>query len=545
MKIKAIKITNFLGVDELDWNPNESINILKGPKGSGKTSVLEAIEKAFSNQGRRTELIKHGEEEATLYVETSDGLEIDRRLRAEKSDYFRLRKEGEGIKSTEAELRRFLRGDIFRPLDFIHLSEKEQTDIILGMIKMDYDEEDVADWFGELPEGLNWDKHILQILKDIETKFYDERQEINREIRTLESQIAGIRKSLPANYDGDEWAKKNVQEYYNKVSEAKEKNRAYESAKALKENFEDRIKGIRGEAETKKADVTRKYAEIKGQIEESIRLTLGDIQDERDDIVLAENTKVERLKKADGWFEEQLKELEKKLEEKKKLIENQATLEVREKEETIQGHKENIAALRSELSGLGEKEELELAGIDKETAQKIEHEKERLGKAKDYLEGAELIDIEPLQAEADEVAEMQSYLREWDRMVSICDNQISHRRDRSEYLTVLIETAREKPSELITKHPLPIEGITVDEKGRIRINQTLLDGLSDGEKLEVATKIALQRMGDLKVMCLDGFEKLNRAEQEKLMGIVKKHDIQAFVTITDDTESGSFEIEEG
>ena len=73
----------------------------------------------------------------------------------------------------------------------------------------------------------------------------------------------------------------------------------------------------------------------------------------------------------------------------------------------------------------------------------------------------------------------------------------------------------------------------------------MLDGLSDGEKLEVATKIALQRMGDLRVMCLDGFEKLNRAEQEKLMGIVKKHDIQAFVTITDDTESGTFEIEEG
>ncbi len=545
MKIKAIKITNFLGVDELDWNPNESINILKGPKGSGKTSVLEAIEKAFSNQGRRTELIKHGEEEATLYIETNDGLEIDRRLRSDKADYFRLKKEGEGIKSTESELRRFLRGDIFRPLDFINLSEKEQTDIILGMIKMDYSEEDVADWFGELPEGLNWDKHILQILKDIETKFYDERQEINREIRTLEAQVEGIRKGLPDNYDGTVWAKKNVQDYYKKVSEAEEKNRAYESAKALRENFEDRIKGIKGEAETQKAEVAKKYLEEKESLELGIGIENDNIENLEEAIMLTTRYEEARLRDYDEWYAKQIKELDEKLTQMKSELAEKTKQTNKEAEETIQAHKEEIASLNAELEGLAEKEQLELAGIDRETAQKIELEKERLGKAKDYLEDAELIDIEPLQAEADEVAEMQSYLREWDRMVSICDNQISHRRDRSEDLTVLIETAREKPSELITKHPLPIEGITVDEKGRIRINQTLLDGLSDGEKLEVATKIALQRMGDLRVMCLDGFEKLNRAEQEKLMGIVKKHDIQAFVTITDDTESGSFEIGEG
>lgn len=545
MKIKAIKITNFLGVDELDWNPNESINILKGPKGSGKTSVLEAIEKGFSNQGRRTELIRHHEDEATLYIETSDGLEIDRRLRSDKSDYFRLKKEGEGIKSTEGELRRFLRGDIFRPLDFIHLSEKEQTDIILGMIQMDYSEEDIAEWFGELPSGLNWDKHVLQILKDIETKFYDERQEINREIRTLESQIAGIRKSLPANYDGDEWAKKNVQEYYNKVSEAKEANRAYESAKALRENFEDKIKGIKGEAETEKAEVNKKYLEEKENLELATRLENEQIVDLETSIKSFENDKETRLKDTDKWYEAQIKQLQEKRDDLKEKIHQKCKRETKKAEELIQGHKEFISSLNTELAGLAEKEQLELAGIDKETAQKIELEKERLGKAKDYLEGAELIDIEPLQADADEVAEMQSYLREWDRMVLIRDEQLEHRKAKSEHLTELIEVARAKPSELITKHPLPIEGITVDEEGRIRINQTLLDGLSDGEKLEVATKIALQRMGDLRVMCLDGFEKLNRAEQEKLMGIVKKHDIQAFVTITEDTESGSFEIEEG
>jgi len=87
VKIRAIKINNFLGIDELNWNPGEGVNILEGPKGSGKSSVIEAIEKAFSNNNRRTELIRHGNGEAMLYVDTDDELEIDRPIRAYRANY--------------------------------------------------------------------------------------------------------------------------------------------------------------------------------------------------------------------------------------------------------------------------------------------------------------------------------------------------------------------------------------------------------------------------------------------------------------------------
>ena len=84
-KISFLKVNNFLGVDELELEPGK-VNIFKGPKGAGKTSVIEAIEKTFTNKSRRTEIIKHGEEEATLFVELDDGMEVDRRLRSEKGD---------------------------------------------------------------------------------------------------------------------------------------------------------------------------------------------------------------------------------------------------------------------------------------------------------------------------------------------------------------------------------------------------------------------------------------------------------------------------
>jgi putative aminopeptidase FrvX len=77
----------------------------------------------------------------------------------------------------------------------------------------------------------------------------------------------------------------------------------------------------------------------------------------------------------------------------------------------------------------------------------------------------------------------------------------------------------------------------------IRINGTLLDGLSDGEKMDAAFKIALQRMGELKIMCLDGFEKLDEKMQKQVIDICEKNDIQAFMTVTEFTGDEQFIIE--
>jgi len=148
-----------------------------------------------------------------------------------------------------------------------------------------------------------------------------------------------------------------------------------------------------------------------------------------------------------------------------------------------------------------------------------------------------------MQQQAEKVEKMKEYLREWDRMLEIRNGTIVEKKAYSDELTGVIEVARNKPSELLKQHKLPIEGISVDANSLIRINDILLDGLSDGEKLETAFKIALQRIGELKIICLDGFEKLNKTEQRKIVKLCENEDIQAFITITKDTENG-IEIKE-
>jgi exonuclease SbcC len=548
LKIKKLKIKDYVGIEELDWDPGQT-NLIEGPKGSGKSSITEAIEKAFSNNDRRTEVVRHGSGISTLFIETDDGLKIKRKFKADDNNYKYLRLEGDMVsKSTEGQLRKFLSGDIFRPLDFIDEDVDTQTEIILSMIKMNYSDEEICNWFGEdVLSDINTSKHLLQILKDIEKKYYDERTEVKREIRTLKAQVKGIEAELPKNYDGEKWKDKNVQEYYDKVSKARDLKEKLEKARNLKENFEDRVKAIEAEGENDKTRIKEKYQNKKEDVKELINLQEDKIKGAKDNIQKLDVKLNTELKNIDNWMEKEIQKIKAKADRKKEVAKETIANIKYAKENEIQSYKEKIASKKSQLNSLGDQKKIEINSIEKEVQQKIKNEKENLSHAGALLEEKESIEevkkrIDKHQEAADEVAEMREHLHEWNRMVDIRDGKLAKKKDCSDHLTNLIEIAREKPAELLKQHELPLEGISVDEESRIRINDTLLDGLSDGEKLEVAFKLALQRMGKLRIMCLDGFERLNESEQEKVLRMCEEHDIQTFVTRVEEQPEDGFEI---
>lgn len=67
-------------------------------------------------------------------------------------------------------------------------------------------------------------------------------------------------------------------------------------------------------------------------------------------------------------------------------------------------------------------------------------------------------------------------------MNDIIREKLSPKEARSADLTAKIEKARELPKELLKTAALPVDGLTVDDKGRIRIDGTLIDGLSEGRR---------------------------------------------------------------
>lgn len=547
MKISRLRAENFLGIRERELELKK-INYVKGPKGSGKTSLVEAVEKVFTNKNRRAELVRHGETEACLYVKTDDGLEINRKIRTEKSDYLRIRKNEVAAPSTERFLRGMIQGEIFRPLDWINLSVKEQTKSILAMLEIGWSMEQINEWFGEVPSGdnINYDMHILQILKAIESKYFKERETVNREIRELEIQVKGMMDELPAGYDGDKWRDKKLQEYYAKVTEAQKINHWIEEAKNLKENFESKVASIKAQAEGEKSKVKLKYAEQKQDIKDIIELSKGRIE-KSNELISNANERVEfELSKLDNELEAEYQALLQKYTELKDRKKKEIQLEVNEAKDIISINESKISAKEQELLGLDELMDHEYAAIDEKGVNAIETEKVRLGNAAKYLENNTLVDIEPLQAKAEEVERMQSFLREYDKMVDIRDGLLERKRKIAADYTVKIEKARKLPTELLKTASMPIDGISVDVNGLIRINGTLIDGLSDGEKLELSLIIAKAQCGELKLICLDRFESLNEKERINLINQMVNDDYQYILTSTesDELEIVQFDTEE-
>lgn len=560
MRVKRLEIKNYIGISEFAMDLGK-VNHLTGHKGAGKTSIVEALEKALTNKSRRTEVIRHGEDEATIYVRTDDDLEVDRRIRNDKADYLRVRKQGQSVPSTQGYLNKFISGEVFRPIEFIHKSTEEQAKIILNMLDIPWTTNDIQTWFGEIP-GVNYEAHILQVLKQIESLYYTQREAINREIKVLEAQVSGIRNELPPNYDGEEWRGIKLSDLYGKIAEKEEINKKITAAQNLINGVQDKIEAVKANAELDKQTkrngfnqqrsdgrdfiqfLNQKVVNAEGVISgvnEKLITSQREIQDNYRLEVAAENSQYERdLAALKEQHEAELARLKQaavdSVEEKKKSLDDEANLA----KEEIAKCKNSLSAKEQELLNIDKLEEQALSAIDERTSEQINTIHAEVGSSKKLLEETKEIDTEPLKAEAKKVADMQSYLREFDRMTDIIKEKLAPRRELSETLTAKIETARTMPMELLKTASVPIPEIEVDGDGKIRIGGTLLDGLSEGEKLELALRVAKAQAGDLKLICIDGINKINPSDRKWLEEEWEKDDYQYIVL---DTTNGNLSVD--
>ena len=397
MKTTKIVIKNLFGIREaaLDGRSVE----LAGPKGSGKTSVLDAIRYALTNRSDRDYIIHQGADEGEIIIETDTGLSIDRKTRTTKADTVKVR-DGSMLQTRPAE---FLSG-IFTPLQlnpvaFTQLSRQEKNRVILSLIDFAWDMNWIKEQFGEIPQGVDYSKHILEVLSDIQAEsgvYFQSRQNLNRDIRNKQAFIADIAKDIPPHYDAAHWEAYPTREKYQELERIREANSRIERAKAFREGFEAKKRGLEAERDIQLAAVAQ---DISAQ-RESIT---GDIQ---------------RLEA-------------------------------------------QLAAAREKLDGLAqrqrEREELEQARF-RESLAKLERD---VGVADQYA-GQEVQDTSALSAELDEAEQMRSHLNEYRRMRDM-QTELDELTARSQVLTDKIELARELPATILAQASIPVEGLTVKD----------------------------------------------------------------------------------
>lgn len=236
MKTTKIKIKNLFGITETELD-GKSVEIT-GTNGSGKTSVIDAIRYGLTNQSERDYIIKKGESEGEIIIETDTGLYIDRKKRTDKADYKSVRECGKEVAGPESMLRQLFTPLQLDPVAFIGMTKQEQNRIILDLIEFDWNLNWIKEQFGEIPSGVDYDQNILQVLNDIQAEngvYFQNRQDINRDIRNKRAFISEIAADIPAKYDAEKWENYDLGNTYRQLEQIREENSRIERAKAFKE----------------------------------------------------------------------------------------------------------------------------------------------------------------------------------------------------------------------------------------------------------------------------------------------------------------------
>lgn len=397
MKITKIRIKNLFGIKECELD-GKSVEIT-GTNGAGKSSVIDAIRYALKNDSDRDLIIRDGEDQGEILIETDTGLTINRMKRKNQADYKSVKEGKYAVTSPESFLKTIFTELQINPVAFIEMPKKDQNRTILDLIEFKWDLNWIREQFGEIPEGVNYDQNILQVLNDIQAEngdYFRHRQDINRDIRNKEAFIEEIAQTIPKHYDADKWEHFDVSGAYKRLNEAQHNNNLIERAKAFKSSYDGKMRGLSADRDLA-ISVHRKFIE-----KERTNLTAEIARLEAE--IKAANDKIGSL---DGILEDKIE------------IENQ-------------------------------KYEAAVAQLNKD-----------IGTAEEYID-KELIDTAPIQEEIDGAEKMKAHLNEYRRMMSLAED-VEQLGEASKELTRKIELARTLPGKILETATIPVDGLTVKD----------------------------------------------------------------------------------
>lgn len=282
MQISHIKISNILGIDELEFSPNGFTKIA-GRNGTGKTSVLEAI-KAAIRGGHDATLLRKGAEKGEVVLVLDDGTEVRKRVTATSSTTD-VKKGGKVVPKPQAAIQALTDMLSVNPVEFLTAPAKDRVRVLLESMPLQVDAAKLSVIVGfevKAPAGM----HALHVIDQVHKQVYEARTGTNRAVKEKDGTINQLRQALPAAGTGIEGDEAELQ------SKLDEVNAALESEK---NRIEAKLGGLRtanAEAIAKlRADAQEKIDAIKTQLD-------IDIEAERDKLARVEGLAGQQRQKA-------------------------------------------------------------------------------------------------------------------------------------------------------------------------------------------------------------------------------------------------------
>lgn len=206
MRVTHVKISNFLGLEELEFSPG-ALTVIEGANGSGKTSTLEAFRTLAG--GHDASLIRKGATQSEIVLVLDNGKKtITRRVNAEKSPVKVTGPIGAPPDPTppQRQLNSLFDTLGLNPVQLLTADKKGVVRYLLEMVPVAVGVAELKEAIGEgwTPRAGMDARNGFEVVDGLSKEFEAERTGVNRELKAKLSTVDQMTQALPpAAEDGE------------------------------------------------------------------------------------------------------------------------------------------------------------------------------------------------------------------------------------------------------------------------------------------------------------------------------------------------------
>lgn len=202
--IDRIRIRNFLAIENADIKVGNGLRIT-GRTGTGKTTILEALQAVFEKNAR-TKMVRLGELEGEIMLVMSDGTTATRKISDEKSERPRIMgPDRKPIGSPVEYLKKLAPALLFNPVRFVSMDETQQANILAEVFPVELSQAELETICGkdvELDE-VEREGSGLDRANQAYKAAYKARHGANGELKQAEASRESELKKIPVGFDAE------------------------------------------------------------------------------------------------------------------------------------------------------------------------------------------------------------------------------------------------------------------------------------------------------------------------------------------------------
>lgn len=192
-KIAKVRISNILGIDELEFTPDGKLTTISGDNGEGKTSILKAIRSVAG--GASATILRKGAEKGEVVLELDDGTELINKVTSSSSTKTVVR-DGKKVPKPADAIRSLTDLLSVNPVEFLTARKQDRVKVLLESMPIKLDVEALAAAAGRPVQAADG-THALDVIEFVRKQVFDDRTGTNRAVKEKDATINQMKLVLP------------------------------------------------------------------------------------------------------------------------------------------------------------------------------------------------------------------------------------------------------------------------------------------------------------------------------------------------------------